>query len=376
MPMGEVEHNDLRKLQEENERLKEKLAEQQQAMQAATIRRPETVEELRSENISLRESLLRYRSVEEELAVQRVFEKSKKKVLQWVTFGGSVLTLASALGWLMGAPQVKKYATEQVDAQVQKVTGGQVNRIVEDRINKAVAPQLTDLSETLNATIHLASFPDAKEHAVDYTNQMEAARNQESEGSTTGFALGAAMEYQIRKRFGEVVVLSPRWIYNQTRKVEHTSDMDAGALLEDAIGVARDLGGIPEEAWPYKAGEYASPPPAKTESARHYKIRASKRLSGLREIKAALENSGPLVAGITLYQSAFEQFAKTGRLPPPNLKDNVQGAQAFCVVGFDDQHRMLKVLNSWGAAWGDHGYGYVPYSYVDENLSEFWAIAM
>jgi C1A family cysteine protease len=374
--MGDSEHTDIRKFQAENERLKQQLVEQQQAAEALTIRRPETLEELRNENISLRESLLRYRSLEEELAVQRVFEKSKKKVLQWVTFGGSVLTLASALGWLLGAPQVRKYATEQVDAQVQKVTGGQVNRIVEDRINKAVAPQLTDLSETLNATIHLASLPDAKASAVDYTSQMETARNQGSEGSTTGFALAAAMEYQIRKRFGEVVVLSPRWIYNQTRKVEGTAQSDLGSKLEDAIGVARDIGVIDEEAWPYKAGEYASPPPAKAEAARRYKIRASKRLSGLREIKAALENSGPLVAGITLYQSAFEQFAKTGRLPPPNPKDNVQGAQAFCVVGFDDQHRMLKVLNSWGAAWGDHGYGYVPYSYVDENLSEFWAIAM
>jgi C1A family cysteine protease len=50
-------------------------------------------------------------------------------------------------------------------------------------------------------------------------------------------------------------------------------------------------------------------------------------------------------------------------------------------VGFDDAKRIrswkgaLLVRNSWGPGWGDAGYGWLPYAYVDRGLAaDFWTL--
>jgi hypothetical protein len=46
-------------------------------------------------------------------------------------------------------------------------------------------------------------------------------------------------------------------------------------------------------------------------------------------------------------------------------------------VGYSDKDRMFIVRNSWGPAWGDQGYCYIPYDYVmhsDYNGHDSWII--
>jgi hypothetical protein len=46
-----------------------------------------------------------------------------------------------------------------------------------------------------------------------------------------------------------------------------------------------------------------------------------------------------------------------------------------CAVGYDDNKKLVKFKNSWGKGWGDNGYGYIPYSYINDFLWDAWTCA-
>jgi hypothetical protein len=48
------------------------------------------------------------------------------------------------------------------------------------------------------------------------------------------------------------------------------------------------------------------------------------------------------------------------------------------IVGYDDDRQLFVVRNSWGADWGDRGYGYMPYAWVlnPEWTHSCWAIRL
>ena len=48
-----------------------------------------------------------------------------------------------------------------------------------------------------------------------------------------------------------------------------------------------------------------------------------------------------------------------------NSPANGDGWHAVTICGFDDASGRLQFKNSWGAAWGDYGYGSLPYAYVE-----------
>lgn len=68
-------------------------------------------------------------------------------------------------------------------------------------------------------------------------------------------------------------------------------------------------------------------------------------------------------------------------IPFPTAADSIVGGQAVCIVGYNDKMRIrsdrgaLLVRASWGAGWGDKGFGWLPYSYVKQRLAtDFWTI--
>jgi C1A family cysteine protease len=54
------------------------------------------------------------------------------------------------------------------------------------------------------------------------------------------------------------------------------------------------------------------------------------------------------------------------------LKEQIIGGHAIVMVGFDDKHKRIKFVSFWGSSWGDHGFCYLSYDYVEKHLSDAW----
>lgn len=339
-------------------------------------------DDLRKQNAALHEKLEQYKSLEEDLMAQRVYEKARKQITTMLTLSGIAAVVAGILGFRSLDEYAKKLADDALKStmrsHMEDVLKAELHNQITGMVQEErtyVRQQIVIATQPLGASGASSAAPSGATASVDYTADMLPVRDQGSEGSSTGFAVAAALEYQVRKSLGQPVRLSPRFVYNSAREREHTGAQDAGATLADAVQVVKEKGVVADAVWPYVAGQYASRPPAGVDGAKHYQATKTTRLSNLAEIRAALAN-GPVVAGITIYQS-FYQTKSDGVVPMPGSAENALGGYPICIVGYDDKKKLLKFESSWGSAWGEHGYGYLSYDYAEKYLStDNWALTL
>ena len=81
--------------------------------------------------------------------------------------------------------------------------------------------------------------------------------------------------------------------------------------------------------------------------------------------------------GFTVYNFGNDK----GEFLFPGRSDRVKGGHAVVAVGYDDNRKIgndkggIKIRNSWGTGWGENGYGWLPYSYIEAGLAEdFWSL--
>jgi C1A family cysteine protease len=352
---------------------------------------PGNESQLQKENDELRKKLDEYKKLEEDIVAQRIAEKARAQVLWWLGFGGLAILVTGALGFKALSDYTKTLVTksiesitkERLEAEMLAEGQRQVKIVLDNQkedfllFAKQQYTHLITSMEPLGAKEALPTMATRKEKRLDYSSEMLPVRNQGEEGSSVAFAFAEALEFQIKKKLKQKVVISPRFIYYLARKRDGTLQMDAGTTLQSAISALKSTGAVPEEAWPYKAGAFQDEPPDAVEHARHYRIKSSVRVNNIEEIKSALETYGPLVTGITIYQSAFgPDVAKTGCFPLPAASESAVGGHALCIVGYDDDEKLLKAKNHWGAGWGDGGYAYIPYAYAERFLSDTSALTL
>jgi C1A family cysteine protease len=202
--------------------------------------------------------------------------------------------------------------------------------------------------------------------------------DQGSESSCTGNAWADLCKYVWKKDLQKDVNPSRNFIYYNEREIEQDTPLDNGATLRSGAQVLSDTGFCLEETWGYSQGTLYTPPPVGCYTqAASYKIKSYIAVQDNHMARLYCLASGyPFVFGMTVTASFETQnVSETGIVPMPTQEDKVIGGHAIMAVDYDDARQVFVVLNSWGSSWGDNGFFYLPYSYMESNLtSDYWTL--
>jgi C1A family cysteine protease len=130
--------------------------------------------------------------------------------------------------------------------------------------------------------------------------------------------------------------------------------------------------GVPcEKAWPYDDKIYGDPKRWATLVARWSLIDSYWRVASLNELKTALIQ-GPVVIGFGCYEEIFN-VGTDGIVKDPADPRHSYGGHAVCAVGYNDKNGRVKFKNSWSPSWGQKGYGYLSYRYINRYMWDAWS---
>jgi C1A family cysteine protease len=271
-------------------------------------------------------------------------------------------------------------------------------------------PDLRDYTNThaeikvFNKKLGLTAKSHSQQTMVDLRQWCSPVEDQLSLGSCTAHAGVGIVEYFERRAFGKHIEASRLFLYKVTRNLMQVTG-DTGAWLRDTMG-ALVLCGVPaEKYWPYNVTDHDKEPGSFVYSlADNYQsvkyfchdplssatAAESKTGSGgqdvLDSVKKYLEAGIPSMFGFWGFQS-FEDSDKPGDIPYPCKDESAQWGHAVVTVGYDDNRKIINtkcnketkgallIRNSWGEAWGEKGYGWLPYEYVLKRLAlDFWSL--
>jgi len=167
------------------------------------------------------------------------------------------------------------------------------------------------------------------------------------------------------------------FLYYNARLQTQETDRDEGTYIRLAFASLTTLGTCTEATWPYDASQvfirpswraYREAFPNKISSFYRIDSDGSERVD---QVQRALRAQHPVVFGMTVDRD-YMGTGSDGVVAMPRSNRQDAGGHAQVIVGYDDHDRWI-VRNSWGVGWGDGGYGYVPYGYLDASgADDLW----
>lgn len=211
-------------------------------------------------------------------------------------------------------------------------------------------------------------------------NALPPVLNQGDLGSCVSNAVSNTLMYiDMKNKHPKTILYSRLFNYYNARALEGSVQSDSGCQIRDAIKVVNKVGSTDEQIWPYIIKKYVEKPVqlAYTDALKKT-VTKYRRVNQTRaDIKSCLSSGYPVIIGITCYTSMFTTACyNTGAIPMPKRGEQVYGGHCILLVGYDDAAQTYEFQNSWGAMWGNKGFGTIPYAYIENPnyASDFWMI--
>jgi GNAT superfamily N-acetyltransferase len=173
-----------------------------------------------------------------------------------------------------------------------------------------------------------------------------------------------------------LVMPSRMYNYVRARQLEGTysDDCRIGTWITSSMRIYRGWGNPTEAEWPYDGRAENWPPkePAQIDQrAKACRIFAYQRVRTFDECKIALAQECPVIAS---FEIAPDDWKSSGHIPMPRANIPPTDSHTVLIIGYDDSKRLLQFQNSWGADWGDKGFGFLPYSYFEHYQIDAWIV--
>lgn len=203
--------------------------------------------------------------------------------------------------------------------------------------------------------------------------------DQKQIGSCTANSANAVVQY-IERKDGDPDWdrLSRLYTYWYSREKIGLTSEDSGAFIRDAYAVLAERGAPREVFWPYTNDFRVQPPAVLDEKAGQHRVLEYLSVRDGDEVamQTCLATGYPFSFGFAVYQS-FWDIGSDGTWM--GEQGSIDGYHAVAAWGYDfnagafgfDQGGWI-VRNSWGTAFGDKGYYYVPRAYMRSEAFDCW----
>ncbi len=211
---------------------------------------------------------------------------------------------------------------------------------------------------------------------VDLREYFVAVDDQLDLPTSCAHACLSLVQYFERRAHGRILRPARLFLHQNARRWAEASG--GGTDLRVTFKAMQRCGVPPERFWPYRWEHLDSQPDAFLYSfldpyrGLHYLRLDQRNETGgevLRRVKAFAAAGFPACFGCSIPNS----LTLDGQIPYRPTFDSPLGGQALVVAGYDDRwlrgsRGALLVRSSWGSDWGENGYGWLPYAFVEERL--------
>lgn len=216
-----------------------------------------------------------------------------------------------------------------------------------------------------------------KGNGIDLRSYFPVPFDQGQNNLCSANALSSMISYDIPNFLGSQLFLYHNENNEKNERISKGNN-DSEFLISDGIKTLLEHGICSENDWPYDISKINTRPNEQCyqNALEHRSINVKPLKKNMGEMKNALRNGYPFVAGIILFNS-FQNYevASTGMVCLPSRGEVMLGGHVVICVGFNETKKVWIMRNSWGEHWGDNGYFYLPYDYLLSNLGqELWCI--
>jgi hypothetical protein len=224
----------------------------------------------------------------------------------------------------------------------------------------------------------IAAAPAALPASVDLRAEWWGIGDQENTGSCVGWAStdGVARFHMVQAaKIARPGFLSPRCTWMASKETDaftsrpETFIEGAGTSLKAAMDILRRYGAVPEALLPFHVATKMYTGNENT----FFATAASRRIAAyynlgknLGQWRQWLATQGPIMAGLGV-DATWDQANLTHGNLDTFQPNTARGGHAICVVGYTSNGRFI-IRNSWGPAWGDHGFAYASEAYINAGF--------